>query len=65
MKKHNIIMDKLAENPKIVLKIQKLFNNFCGRCKQMAMSNSNRPLSDYCSRCQKKTKKLLGDEIEF
>jgi len=59
------IMDGLASNPKIVLKIQKWFNKMDGRCRQMAMSNPSRPISDYCHKCQAKAKKMLGDEIEF
>lgn len=59
------IMDGLAKNPKIVLKIQKIFNSFDMRCRQMALTNPSRPMSDYCSKCQKKAKKILGDNIEL
>ena len=59
------IMDKLAHKPMQVLKFQKVFNNFCRDCKKLAFANSHRPMKEYCDKCQKKIRRILGDEIEL
>ena len=57
------IMDYIAKKPrKFTLKIQSMFNKMDMRCRQMAMTNPNRPMSDYCHKCQELFKKTLGDE---
>jgi hypothetical protein len=56
----NEVKDYLANNPMIVLKIQKLFDKMDGRCRSMALSRPARPMSDYCQKCQDMFKKELG-----
>ena len=53
----------LANNPGIVLKIQKLFNRMDGRCRSMALSRPARPMTDYCNKCQDMFKKELGGKL--
>lgn len=36
----------------------KIFENMDGRCRQLAMSNPNRPFTDYCHKCQAMAEKL-------
>lgn len=46
---------------KLVPKFTKIYNSMCGRCRQMCLSNSSRPMSEYCQKCQNMMKKILDD----
>ena len=49
----------IAKNKvKSTKKFIKIYNSFCGRCRQMANSNSSRPMEDYCTRCQQMAKSI-------
>ena len=59
--KEEAIKEHLARNPvATTMKFTKIFNLMDRRCKDMAMSNPSRPMTDYCQRCQEMFKKILG-----
>lgn len=45
-------------------KLMKMFNGVDGRCRQLAISNPGRPMTDYCRKCQELFKKTLEGEFE-
>jgi hypothetical protein len=52
------IKDHLARNPKKTSEVfLKIYNSFCGRCKQLCLSNPSRPMNEYCQKCQKMIEK--------
>lgn len=36
-----------------------IYNRMCRKCKALVGSNSDRPFTDYCSRCQEMARKVL------
>lgn len=62
MNKEKDIAEWMLKHPmKITKFITTMLQNMDGRCRQMAMSTPNRPMSDYCQRCQVMINKLWED----
>jgi len=57
--------DYLAKNAhRLIPKMMKLYSRMDRRCQQMCRSNSKRPMTDYCEKCQDMFKKELENDIK-
>ena len=64
MDKENIIKEYFAKHPLRTTKmLQRLINDLDGRCRQLVITNPNRPIEDYCKRCQNKFKTILEEDL--
>lgn len=59
MSKEQDIKKHIARTPSMVKKFVKIYNKMCGRCTQMCITNSARPMTDYCENCQKMMREVL------
>lgn len=59
MSKEQDIKKHIGKNPGLINKFMKIYNKMCGRCTQMCITNSARPMTDYCENCQKMMREVL------
>lgn len=65
MTKEEDIKDYLALNGiKWVNKLASCVNKMDGRCRQMLMSKPNRPMTDYCAKCQAMLKQTMESALK-
>lgn len=62
--KEQEITDYLAKNRGWVGKLTSAVSKMDGRCRQMLLTNSKRPLSDYCEKCQKLLRETMEDALK-
>ena len=62
--KEDLIKEHFAKHPLRTTKmLQSLVNSMDGRCRQLVLTNPNRPIDDYCKRCQNMFKKILEEDL--
>lgn len=49
----------LAEHPYLAKRFVMIFNAMCGNCRKLCLQKSNRPMHEYCEKCQEMMRGVL------